>query len=237
MSGLNIKLADLQISDFHAPECCFLWWHSEKTFSFWGRCPQTPTRGFAPWPHWGPTAAPRPPHHFPPFSLFPSPMSDMQIIAFTWLANIPSHIFHHHYKSAHMQIIAFTWLANIPSHIFHHHYKSAHMQIIAFTWLASIPLHNFTTTPTLAQLPHICRFRCLFPAKALWGLQCYSHWCQIRVIPFSADRPSGDGPQNRLSQCLWAVHWHLASFLNFPSLIFQAVDREGLNSKLYVSQV
>ena len=23
MSGLNIKLADLQISDFHAPECCF----------------------------------------------------------------------------------------------------------------------------------------------------------------------------------------------------------------------
>ena len=24
MSGLNTKLADLQISDFHAPECCFL---------------------------------------------------------------------------------------------------------------------------------------------------------------------------------------------------------------------
>ena len=23
MSGLNIKLADLQMSDFHAPECCF----------------------------------------------------------------------------------------------------------------------------------------------------------------------------------------------------------------------
>ena len=41
------------------------------------RCPQTPTRGFAPGPHWGPTAAPRPPHHFPPFSLFPSPMSDL----------------------------------------------------------------------------------------------------------------------------------------------------------------
>ena len=75
MSGLNIKLADLQISDFHAPECCFLWWHTEKIFSFWGHCPQTPTRGFAPGPHWGPTAAPRPPHHFPPFSLFPSPMS------------------------------------------------------------------------------------------------------------------------------------------------------------------
>ena len=75
MSGLNIQLADLQISDFHAPECCFLWWRTEKTFSFWGRCPQTPTRGFAPGPHWGPTVAPRPPHHFPPFSLFPSPMS------------------------------------------------------------------------------------------------------------------------------------------------------------------
>ena len=54
----------------------FLWWHTEKTFSFWGRCPQTPTRGFAPGPHWGPTAAPRPPHHFPPFSLSPSPMSE-----------------------------------------------------------------------------------------------------------------------------------------------------------------
>ena len=81
MSGLNIKLADLQISDFHAPECCFLWWHTEKTFSFWGHCPQTPTRGFTPGPHWGSTAAPRPPHHFPPFSLFPSPMSDIFLMA------------------------------------------------------------------------------------------------------------------------------------------------------------
>ena len=78
MSGLNIKVADLQISDFRAPECCFLWWHTEKTFSFWGPCPQTPTTGFAPGPHWGPTAAPRSPHHFPPFSLFPSPMSENQ---------------------------------------------------------------------------------------------------------------------------------------------------------------
>ena len=76
MLGLNIQLADLQISDFHAPECCFLWWHTEKTFSFRGHCPQTPTRGFAPGPHWGPTAASRSPHHFPPFSLFPSPMSE-----------------------------------------------------------------------------------------------------------------------------------------------------------------
>ena len=75
MSDLNIKLADLQISDFHALECCFLWWHTEKTFSLWGRSPQTPTRGFVPGPHWGPAAAPRPPHHFPPFSLLPSPMS------------------------------------------------------------------------------------------------------------------------------------------------------------------
>ena len=47
----------------------------KKTFSFWGCCPHTPTRGFAPGPHWGPTTAPRAPHHFPPFSLFPSPMS------------------------------------------------------------------------------------------------------------------------------------------------------------------
>ena len=47
MFGLNIKLVDLQISDFHAPECCFLWWHTEKTFSFWGRCPQTPTASFS----------------------------------------------------------------------------------------------------------------------------------------------------------------------------------------------
>ena len=86
MSGLNIRLADLQISDFHAPECCFLWWHTEKTFSFWGRCPQTPTRGFAPGPHWGPTAAPRPPHHFPPFSLFPSPMS-------VWAAGLGGFLF------------------------------------------------------------------------------------------------------------------------------------------------
>ena len=57
----------------------FLWWHTEKTFSFWGHCPQTPIRGFAPGPHWGPTAAPRPLHHFPPFSLFPSPMSVVQV--------------------------------------------------------------------------------------------------------------------------------------------------------------
>ena len=89
MSGLNIKLADLQISDFHAPECCVLWWHTEKTFSFWGRCPQTPTRGFAPWPHWGPTAAPRSPHHFPPFSLFPSPMS---VFCFDWLMVHPQKV-------------------------------------------------------------------------------------------------------------------------------------------------
>ena len=60
---------------FSCSRMLVLWWHTEKTFSFWGRCPQTPTRGFAPGPHWGPTAAPRPPHHFPPFSLFPSPMS------------------------------------------------------------------------------------------------------------------------------------------------------------------
>ena len=53
----------------------FLWWHTEKTFGFWVCCPRTPTRGFAPEPHWGPTATPRPPHHFLPFSLFPSPMS------------------------------------------------------------------------------------------------------------------------------------------------------------------
>ena len=72
MSGLNIKLTDLQISDFHAPECCFLWWHTEKTFSFWGRCPQTPTRGFAPGPHWGLLRPPDPRiifllFHFSPF--------------------------------------------------------------------------------------------------------------------------------------------------------------------------
>ena len=45
----------------------------KKKISFWGRCPQTPKRGLAPGPHWGPTAAPRPPHHFPPFSLSPVP--------------------------------------------------------------------------------------------------------------------------------------------------------------------
>ena len=48
MSGLNIKLANLQISDFHAPECCFLWWHTEKTFSFRplpGALPLDPTGG------------------------------------------------------------------------------------------------------------------------------------------------------------------------------------------------
>ena len=67
MSSLKIKLTDLQISYFHAPECCFLWWHTEKTFSLWGHCPR---------PHWQPTSAPRLPHHFPPFSLFPCPMSD-----------------------------------------------------------------------------------------------------------------------------------------------------------------
>ena len=101
MSGLNIKLADLQISDFHAPECCFLWWHTEKTFSFWGRCPQTPKRGFAPGTHWGPTAAPRPPHHFPPFSLFPSPMSESVMISPPSVSNDQSTIsqwwsVHHH---------------------------------------------------------------------------------------------------------------------------------------------
>lgn len=37
-----------------------------KTFSFWGLRPQTPTRGVAPGPYWGPSAAPRPP---PSFSL------------------------------------------------------------------------------------------------------------------------------------------------------------------------
>ena len=63
MSGLNIKLTDLQISDFHAPERCFFFCDDilKKTFSFWG-----------------PTAAPRPPHHFPPFSLVPSPMSETE---------------------------------------------------------------------------------------------------------------------------------------------------------------
>ena len=34
MFGLNIKLADLQISDFHAPECCFLWWHTAPEWHF-----------------------------------------------------------------------------------------------------------------------------------------------------------------------------------------------------------
>ena len=40
----------------------------------------TPTRGFAPGPHWGPTTAPRPPQHFPPFSLFPSLMSEFGVV-------------------------------------------------------------------------------------------------------------------------------------------------------------
>ena len=48
MSGLNIKLVDLQISDFHALECCFLWWHTGKKPSASGGVAPTPLPGALP---------------------------------------------------------------------------------------------------------------------------------------------------------------------------------------------
>ena len=81
MSGLNIKLADLQISDFHAPECCFLWWHTEKTFSFWGRCPPDPYQGLCPWTPLGAYCGPQTPASFSSFLTF----SQSHVCIIFWL--------------------------------------------------------------------------------------------------------------------------------------------------------
>ena len=58
MSGLNIKLADLQISDFHAPECCFFVMTYWKNFQLLG--------ALSPDPYCGP----RPPASFSSFFTF-----------------------------------------------------------------------------------------------------------------------------------------------------------------------
>ena len=53
------------------------------------------------------------------------------------------------------------------------------------------------------------------------GLMTYT----VKFNPVSGYRSSADGPQNVLSS-LWATQWRLASFLNLPSLLFQAMDTE-----------
>ena len=83
MSGLNIKLADCQISDFHAPECWgFFCDDILKNPSASGGVAPRPLPGALPLDPTGgllrpPDPPPPSPHHFPPFSLFPSPMSDV----------------------------------------------------------------------------------------------------------------------------------------------------------------
>ena len=54
--------------------------------------------------------------------------------------------------------------------------------------------------------------------------RCRDRQCSFN--PFSAYRPSADILQKVLSQCLWAVHWWLVSFSNFPLLLFRAMDTE-----------
>ena len=60
----------------------------------------------------------------------------------------------------------------------------------------------------------------------------FHHWIillyqsELPLNPFNAYRPSADSPHNRLSKCLWADHWRLASFSNVPSLLFRAMDTE-----------
>ena len=49
------------------------------------------------------------------------------------------------------------------------------MLIIAFTWLTNIPSHIFPHQLNTCTTPKICQFCCPYPAKALWGLQSYSH--------------------------------------------------------------
>ena len=49
MSGLNVKLADLQISDFHAPECCFFVMTYWKNLQLLGALPPDPYQGLCPW--------------------------------------------------------------------------------------------------------------------------------------------------------------------------------------------
>ena len=71
MSGLNIKLADLKISDFHAPECCFLWWHTEKNLQLLGALPPDPYQGLCPWTPLGAYCGPQTPASFSSFFTFP----------------------------------------------------------------------------------------------------------------------------------------------------------------------
>ena len=67
----------------------------------------------------------------------------------------------------------FTWIHTQFS------FKSAHMLIIAFTWLVNIPLHIFPCYLNTLSTPQICRVCCPNPAKALWGLECYSHCSSV----------------------------------------------------------
>ena len=62
MSGLKIKLTDLQISHFHAPECCFVWWHTEKNFQLVGTLSPTPLAAYC---------GPQTPTSFSSFFTFP----------------------------------------------------------------------------------------------------------------------------------------------------------------------
>ena len=49
MSGLNIKLTDLQMSDFHAPECCFIVMTYWNKLQLLGPLPPDPYQGLCPW--------------------------------------------------------------------------------------------------------------------------------------------------------------------------------------------
>ena len=82
----------------------------------------------------------------------------------------------------------FTWLHTQFS------FKSAHMLIIAFTWLVNIPSHISPRYLNTLTTPQICRVWCPNPAKAQWGLQCYSHysflsniWVKYKLICFKLD--------------------------------------------------
>ena len=77
MSGLNIKLADLQISDFHAPKCCF---------QLLGALPPDPYQGLCPWTPLGAYCGPQTPTSFSFFFTFP------QSHVWVWMIVLARHL-------------------------------------------------------------------------------------------------------------------------------------------------
>ena len=70
MSGLNIKLADLQISDFLTPECCFFVMTYWKNLQLLGALPPDPYQGLCPWTPLGAYCGPQTPASFSSFFTF-----------------------------------------------------------------------------------------------------------------------------------------------------------------------